>query len=225
MSRLGGLGGGVKDRALPGASSLSQMGMVAAAILLILAVIGTAIIAAAVYSMLASGALSSSSPPAVSSTTVSSTTSTIASFTTTSTTTTTTSSTLVSSTTTSSTTTSTLSKDTIAFCMRSRMNEIFVYGSSLPSVNLKNYLSGYAALFSYTDCSTDEDKKTCTETMRAYANDSSLYLPNGKSTTVILYPVVILSKDNAAHIVPSVGEFEKLMDCGSLKNSFNSTRP
>ena len=107
--------------------------------------------------------------------------------------------------------------------MRGKINEIYVYGNSLPSASLKSYLDG-SALFGFTDCSTADDKQMCKDTMGSYANDSSLYLPNGKSTPVIRYPIVILSKDNAAHIVPSVGEFEKLLGCGSLK-SLNSTRP
>jgi hypothetical protein len=109
--------------------------------------------------------------------------------------------------------------------MRNKITTIYVYDDSLPSSNLKKYLGGYAMLFGYTDCSTVENKKECTDTLKSFANDSKLYMPNGRATTQILYPSIVLSKDNSAHIVPSISEFEKLMDCGILKNNFNFTQP
>jgi hypothetical protein len=95
-----------------------------------------------------------------------------------------------------------------------KINTVYV-SNNMPSTSLRQYLKNYGN-FPVMDCALEENKKACQDDIQGFIKTDDLIL-NGRPSKVMGYPVIVLSKDGSANLIPGVSEFERILDCGSLK--------
>ena len=100
--------------------------------------------------------------------------------------------------------------------MANRVDGIYLKstGAPSPSKSLEDYLGEYAVIFPITDCANKDNENTCKEELTKFIENDNLLL-NDRPSKQIGYPVVV--KGETAYITPSIGAFEELLGCGSLK--------
>jgi hypothetical protein len=211
MSKLSGYYGGGRKPDFGNKSAIIVFSMAFLALLIV-----GVILAAVIYSFFLAnpGQNTVESETEIIPETTTTTSTTTTSTTTTSTTSTTTSTT--TTTTTTSTTTTTLSDYQIAACMASKIDKLYLrsFGPISPSQRLEDYLGEYLLMFPQVDCGLDEYRSQCDDEIREYAANDQLWLGDNQISN-IGYPTIIWG--GRANIIPSVQEFEKILECGSLK--------
>jgi hypothetical protein len=117
-------------------------------------------------------------------------------------------------------TTTTLSAEQVTLCILTKVNSIYV-GGDLKSRSLETYLNQTGYAFQLTSCKTADEKGDCDGELSAYI-EAGRMIYDGKQWPAGNrpgYPVVVLSKDGTAYYVQSAAAFEKLVGCGSLKET------